>query len=124
MTQPSETFQPSQPRIESPELESQRQAYAKAAMERAGKLLRTLSQKVRTVADSLRQEQGVSKRVGKSVERVARRLESSAEYLSGVTSREARNDVRSMIQRYPMRSLGVLFGVGLLLGAALRRRGV
>ncbi len=124
MTQPSETFQPSQPQIESPELESERQAYGKAAMERTGKLLRTLSQKVRTVADSLRQEQGVSKRVGKSVERVARRLESSAEYLSGVTSREARNDVRSVIQRYPMRSLGVLFGVGLLLGAALRRRGV
>ncbi len=123
MTQPSETFQPSQPRIESPELESERQAYGKAAMDRTGKLLRTLGQKVRTVADSLRQEQGVSKRVGKSVERVARRLESSAEYLSGATSREARNDVRSMIQRYPMRSLGVLFGVGLLLGAALRRRG-
>lgn len=128
MTQQSEMNQSgqyeSQQRGESARTEGERQAYGKAAMEQTGKILKTLSQKVRSVADSLREEQGVSQKVGKTVERVARRLESSAEYLSGATSQEARNDARSIIQRYPMRSLGIFFGVGLLLGAALRRRGI
>lgn len=127
MTQQSEMNQQGQSegrqRVESSGSETERPPYGKVAMEQTGKVLRTLSQKVMSVAESLQEERGVSQRVGKTVERVARRLESSAEYLSGATSREARNDVRSVIQRYPMRSLGVFFGIGLLLGAALRRRG-
>lgn len=124
MTQQSEINQQSEARVESAHPEREGQAYGKAAIEQTGKLLRSLSQKVRSVAESLRQEQGVSQQVGKTVERVARRLESSAEYLSGATSHEVRGDVRGVVQRYPMRSLGVLFGVGFLLGAAMRRRGV
>jgi ElaB/YqjD/DUF883 family membrane-anchored ribosome-binding protein len=124
MTQQSEMNQQGESRIEGAHSEGERQAYGRTAMEQTGKLLRSLSQKVRSVAESLREEEGVSQQVGKSVERVARRLESSADYLSGATSREIQSDVRGIVQRYPMRSLGVLFGVGLLLGAALRRRGI
>lgn len=128
MTHQSEMNRQGQPeaqsRIEGAEAGTPRQAYGKVAMEQTSKVLKTLSQKVMSVAESLQEERGVSQRVGKTVARVARRLESSAEYLSGTTSKEARNDVRSVIQRYPMRSLGILFGVGLILGAALRRRGV
>jgi ElaB/YqjD/DUF883 family membrane-anchored ribosome-binding protein len=104
--------------------EEGRQTYVNSAVEQTGKLLRTLSQRVRSVAESLREEQGPQQRVGRTVERMAKKLESSADYLSGASSTELRDDVASIVKRYPLRSLGVLFGVGLLLGTALRRRGV
>jgi hypothetical protein len=128
MTQQSEMNQAgqseSQTRQEGRRPEEGRQAYGKSAIEQTGRILRNLSQRVLSVAESLREEGGPSQKVGKTVERMGRKLESSAEYLSGATSKEMRNDMRSVIQRYPMRSLGVFFGVGLLLGSALRRRGV
>ncbi|MEN9845039.1 MAG: hypothetical protein RIS36_186 [Pseudomonadota bacterium] len=101
-----------------------RQTYVNSAVEQTGKLLRNLSQKVRAAAESLREEQGPQQRVGRTVERVAKKLETSADYLSGTSSTEIREDMRSVVRRYPIRSLGVLFGVGLVLGAGLRRRGV
>jgi len=107
-----------------PRRDEARQTYVNSAVEQTGKLLRNLSQKVRAAAESLREEQGPQQRVGRTVERMAKRLESSADYLSGASSNEIREDVTGVIRRYPIRSLGVLFGVGLLLGAALRRRGV
>jgi len=107
-----------------PQREEGRHRYVNSAVEQTGKLLRNLSQKVRSVADSLREEQGPPQRVGRTVERVAKKLESSADYLAGTSSMEIRDDVESVIRRYPIRSLGVFFGVGLLLGTALRRRGV
>lgn len=107
-----------------PRRDESRQTYVNSAVEQTGKLLRNLSQKVRTVAESLREEQGPQQRVGRTVERVAKKLESSADYLSGVSSTEIRDDMAGMIKRYPIRSLGVFFGVGLLLGTAIRRRGV
>lgn len=104
--------------------EEARHAYVTSAVEQTGKLLRTLSQKVRSVADSLREQQGPSQRVGKTVERVARKLESSADYLTGTPASELRGDVSSVVQRYPVRSLGVCFGLGLVIGSVLRRRGI
>jgi ElaB/YqjD/DUF883 family membrane-anchored ribosome-binding protein len=104
--------------------EEGRQTYVNSAVEQTGKLLRNLSQRVRSVAESLREEQGPQQRVGRTVERVAKKLESSADYLSGASTTELRDDVVGIVQRYPLRSLGLLFGVGLLLGTALRRRGV
>jgi len=101
-----------------------RQRYVNSAVEHTGTLLRNLSEKVRSVAESLREEQGPQKRVGRTVERVAKKLESSADYLSGTSSTEIRDDMAGVIKRYPIRSLGLFFGVGLLLGTALRRRGV
>ncbi len=104
--------------------EEGRQRYVHSAVEQTSKLLRNLSQRVRSVAESLREEQGPQRRVGRTVERVANKLESSADYLSGTSTTELRNDVASVVKRYPLRSVGVLFGVGLLLGTAIRRRGV
>ncbi|MEY4669069.1 MAG: hypothetical protein RL518_1768 [Pseudomonadota bacterium] len=100
------------------------QRYVNSAVEQTGKLLRSLSERVRSVAESLREEQGPQQRVGRTVERVAKKLESSADYLSGTSTTELRESATGMIKRYPLRSLGVIFGVGLLLGTALRRRGV
>jgi|LauGreDrversion4_2_1035121.scaffolds.fasta_scaffold143828_4 ElaB/YqjD/DUF883 family membrane-anchored ribosome-binding protein len=107
-----------------PRRQEGRQKYVNTAVEQTGKLLRNLSEKVRSVAESLREEQGPQQRVGRTVERVAKKLESSADYLSGTSSTELRDDMASVVRRYPIRSLGVFFGVGLLLGTALRRRGV
>lgn len=104
--------------------EGSQQKYVNSAVEQTGRVLRTLSQKVRSVADSLREEQGAPMRVGKTVERVARKLESSADYLSGVTSGEIRGDLLSVAKRNPLRTVGAVFAIGLLLGTALRRRGV
>jgi ElaB/YqjD/DUF883 family membrane-anchored ribosome-binding protein len=128
MTQQSEMNPPeSKPTVAQGDEECRaesRQKYVNTAVEQTGKLLRNLSQKVRSVAESLREEQGPQQRVGRTVERVAKKLESSADYLSGASSTEIRDDMSGVIKRYPIRSLGVFFGVGLLLGAALRRRGV
>jgi ElaB/YqjD/DUF883 family membrane-anchored ribosome-binding protein len=106
-----------------PRREEGRQKYVNTAVEQTGKLLRNLSERVRSVAESLREEQGPQQRVGRTVERVAKKLESSADYLSGTSTNELRDDAAGMIKRYPIRSLGVIFGIGLLLGTALRRRG-
>lgn len=107
-----------------PRRDEARQTHVNSAVEQTGKLLRSLSQKVRAAAESLREEHGPQQRVGRTVERVAKKLETSADYLSGTSSTEIREDMRSVVRRYPIRSLGVLFGVGLVLGAGLRRRGV
>jgi ElaB/YqjD/DUF883 family membrane-anchored ribosome-binding protein len=104
--------------------EGGRHAYVNSAVEQTGRVLRTLSQKVRSVADSLREEQGAPMRVGRTVERVARKLESSADYLSGATTSEIRGDLSSIVRRNPVRTVGAVFAVGLLLGTVLRRRGV
>jgi ElaB/YqjD/DUF883 family membrane-anchored ribosome-binding protein len=104
--------------------EEGRQTYVNSAVEQAGKILRNLSQRVRSVAESLREEQGPQRRVGRTVEQMARKLESSADYLSGSSTTELRDEMTGVIKRYPLRSLGVIFGVGLLLGTAFRRRGV
>jgi ElaB/YqjD/DUF883 family membrane-anchored ribosome-binding protein len=132
MTQQSELNQPesqstkseSEARSAEGRREGERQTYVNSAVEQTGRVLRTLSQKVRSVADSLREEQGAPMRVGKTVERVARKLESSADYLSGTTSRELTGDLSSIVRRNPIRTVGAVFAVGLLLGTVLRRRGV
>ena len=111
-------------RCAEPRREEGRQTYVNSAVEQTGKILRNLSQRVRTVAESLREEQGPQQRVGRTVEKVARKLETSADYLSGTSTTELRDDMTGVIKRYPLRSLGVIFGVGLLLGTAFRRRGV
>lgn len=104
--------------------EGGRHTYVNSAVEQTGRVLRTLSQKVRSVADSLREEQGAPMRVGRTVERVARKLESSADYLTGASTSEIRGDLSSMVRRNPVRTVGAVFAVGLLLGTVLRRRGV
>jgi ElaB/YqjD/DUF883 family membrane-anchored ribosome-binding protein len=133
MTQQSEMNQPESKSTmarseeecrDEPRREEGRQRYVNSAVEQTGKLLRNLSQKARSVAESLREEQGPPQRVGRTVERVAKKLESSADYLSGTSTTVLRDDMTSVIKRYPLRSLGVLFGVGLLLGTAIRRRWV
>jgi ElaB/YqjD/DUF883 family membrane-anchored ribosome-binding protein len=132
MTQQSEMNQPETQSLKSESeaecaegrKEGSRQKYVNSAVEQTGRVLRTLSQKVRSVADSLREEQGAPMRVGKTVERVARKLESSADYLSGATTGEIRGDLSGMVRRNPIRTVGAVFAVGLLLGTVLRRRGV
>ena len=107
-----------------PRREEGRQTYVNSAVEQTGKLLRNLSHRVRSVAESLREERGPQRRVGRTVEQMARKLESSADYLSGSSTTELRDEMTGVIKRYPLRSLGVIFGVGLLVGTAFRRRGV
>lgn len=98
--------------------------YMSSAVEQTGKMLHTLSQKVRAVAESLREETGPRQRVRRTVERVANKLESSADYLQGTDTGAIASDVSGVVRRYPLRTLGVCLGVGIVLGAALRRRGV
>lgn len=95
-----------------------------SAVEQTGKMLHTLSQKVRAVAESLREETGPRQRVRRTVERVANKLESSADYLQGTDTGAIASDMSGVVRRYPLRTLGVCLGVGIVLGAALRRRGV
>lgn len=98
--------------------------YVDSAVEQTGRILRTLSQKVRSVADSLREESGPKQRVGKTVEKVADKLESSADYLSQSDPGALRDELSGIVQRYPMRTVGICLGVGVLLGSVVRRRGI
>jgi ElaB/YqjD/DUF883 family membrane-anchored ribosome-binding protein len=97
--------------------------YMSSAVEQTGKMLHNLSQKIRALAESLREESGPHQRVRRTVERVANKLESSADYLQGADTGAIASDMSGAVRRYPLRTLGICLGVGIVLGAALRRRG-
>jgi hypothetical protein len=100
------------------------QEYMNSAVEQTGKILKTMSQKVRSLAESVRDEPGTKSRVRRTAERVAQRLESSAHYLEGNDAPAVQRELASVVQRYPLRTVGVCLGVGLLVGSAMRRRGI
>jgi ElaB/YqjD/DUF883 family membrane-anchored ribosome-binding protein len=95
-----------------------------SAVEQTGKILKTMGQRVRSFADSVRDEPGTKHRVRRTAERVARRLESSAEYLSAGDVDAVRREASNIVQRYPLRTIGVCLAIGWVVGAAVRRRGV
>jgi ElaB/YqjD/DUF883 family membrane-anchored ribosome-binding protein len=104
--------------------EHHKHPYVDSAVEQTGRILKSLSQKVRSVADSLREESGPRQRVGKTVEKVANKLESSADYLSRGNPSALGEEISGVVKRYPMRTVGICLGVGLLIGAVMRRRGI
>ena len=101
---------------------AEKHPYVNAAVEQTSKMLRTLSEKVLAVADTLRDQPGPRHRISRTVEKVGKRLESSASYLSSTEPDTMGDDLRGVVRQHPMRTLGVCFGAGLLLGAILRRR--
>jgi ElaB/YqjD/DUF883 family membrane-anchored ribosome-binding protein len=58
------------------------------------------------------------------VEKVANKLESSADYLSRGNPSALGEEISGVVKRYPMRTVGICLGVGLLIGAVMRRRGI
>jgi len=100
------------------------QDYMNSAVEQTGKILKTMGQRVRSFADSVREEPGTKHRVRATAERVARKLESSADYLAAGDVEAVRREALNVVQRYPLRTVGVCLAIGWVVGAATRRRGV
>ncbi len=75
--------------------------------------LATVGDKMLTMADKLRE---------KAPTKLVDGLESGGDYLSSHGVQEIANDVTDIIRKYPVQSLWVGIGVGVLLGAALSRR--
>ena len=100
------------------------QDYMNSAVDQTGKILKTMGQRVRSFADSVREEPGTQHHVRATAERVARKLESSAEYLAAGNVEAVRREALNIVQRYPLRTVGMCFAIGWVVGAATRRRGV
>lgn len=96
--------------------------YMNSAVEQTGKMLKAMGEKVRVLADSVRDEAGAKRRVRRVAERVAQRLESSGEYLATGSSERVGDQISNMVRQYPLRSVGACLMIGWLVGTAARRR--
>lgn len=81
--------------------------------QKADDALATVGDKMLTMADKLRE---------KAPSKLVDGLESGGDYLSSHGVPEIAADVTDIIRKYPVQSLWVGIGVGVLLGAALSRR--
>jgi len=98
--------------------------YMNSAVEQTGKILKAMGEKVRVLAESARDEPGPRRRARQVAERVARRLESSGQYLQTSGSDQVGDRLAGVVQRYPLRSVGACLALGWILGSATRRRGI
>jgi hypothetical protein len=87
---------------------------------KADDTLHSVGQGMSSLAGTLRQNapQGV---LGSAAGTVADQLESGGRYLSEHDLGDIGKDVSDIIRRYPIPSLVCVFGIGFLLGGALRR---
>jgi ElaB/YqjD/DUF883 family membrane-anchored ribosome-binding protein len=74
-----------------------------------------------SMAGSLRQGAPREGMLGSAATAVADRLESGGRYLQHHGVSEMTDDLASVIRRNPLPALGVAFGVGVLIGLAMRR---
>jgi len=94
--------------------------FGKEAGVKADDALHSVGQGMSSLAGTLRQNapQGV---LGSAAGTVAEQLESGGRYLSEHDMGEIGKDLSNVIRRYPIPSLVCVFGVGFLLGGAMRR---
>jgi hypothetical protein len=59
--------------------------------------------------------------MGTAAGAVADRLEAGGRYLQDHNLEDIGTDVREFVRQYPLGSLAALFGLGFLMGSALRR---
>jgi ElaB/YqjD/DUF883 family membrane-anchored ribosome-binding protein len=82
-----------------------------------------ISRKLNDAASSLRpsSEGQVSSRLDPVKRRVANYMDSAASYLESADIQSMKGNTSEMIRRYPVGSLALGFGVGMLLGKMVRR---
>jgi ElaB/YqjD/DUF883 family membrane-anchored ribosome-binding protein len=84
--------------------------------------LSSVGERMASIAGTIREKVPSEGRLGSTVGAVANTLESSGHYLSEHGVADIAGDLSNMVRRYPMQSLWVGLGIGVLLGSALSRR--
>ncbi len=92
-----------------------------STFERAKK---TAAEKLQQAAQALhnQSERGGNQELGQYGHRAADWLERTSEYVSDINPQQVKADLEKQVQRHPGRTLLIAGGIGLLLGAVLRRR--
>jgi hypothetical protein len=88
---------------------------------KADDALHSVGQGMSSLAGSLRQNAPQGGVLGSAAGTVAEQLETGGRYLSEHDLGEIGKDLSDVIRRYPIPSLVCVFGIGFLLGGALRR---
>jgi len=88
---------------------------------KAGDAIHSVGQGMSSLAGTLRENAPQSGMLGSAAGTVAAQLESGGRYLSEHDLGEIGKDVSDVIRRYPIPALVCVFGIGFLLGGALRR---
>jgi ElaB/YqjD/DUF883 family membrane-anchored ribosome-binding protein len=94
---------------------------ASRAGDRAEDALTSAGQGMSRAAGALRQNVPQEGMLGSAAGAVADRLEAGGQYLQENSLSDMADDVAGMVRQHPLPALAIVFGVGFLLGSALRR---
>jgi hypothetical protein len=97
------------------------QEMASQAADRAGDTITSVGQGMSTLAGSLRQNAPREGMMGTAAGAVADRLEAGGQYLQEHGLSDMTDDLARLIRQHPLPSMAIVFGIGFLLGGALRR---
>jgi len=101
-------------------LTSQASTVATTAASKAGETLSRVGEKVSTMAGSLRDKVSEGP-LGGAAEAVSSRFEAGRDYLREHDMADLGREVTHLVRRHPMPAMLAAFGLGVLLGRALRR---
>lgn len=97
------------------------QDLASRASDRAEDTLASAGQGLSRAAGALRQNAPHEGMLGTAAAAGADRLEAAGQYLQENSMSDMADDVAGMVRQHPLPALAIVFGVGFLLGSALRR---
>ena len=86
---------------------------------------RVVADKLRNVSDQLYQQSSrsdINRDLGNYGQQAAQWLDRSADYVNDLNPQQIKDDVKNQVKANPGRTLLIAGGIGLLLGAVLRRR--
>jgi hypothetical protein len=101
---------------------------ARAAAQMGSRLTHKTADQLHRAASALRErasssvtDTGAETRVTRFADNAAGAMDSAAEYVNGLSVTGVRDDLGTVIRRYPLQSLAVGFGVGFLAARIVRR---
>lgn len=94
---------------------------ASAAGDRADEALSSVGQGMSSLAGSIRQKAPHEGMLGSAAGTVAEKLDASGRYLREHDLSGIGDDVTSLIRQHPLPAVLCVFGIGFLMGSALRR---
>lgn len=104
------------------ELSSEAKSMSSNVIEKTDQALSSVGEKMTSLAGSIRSHAPTQGTFASAADTVAEGLESSGKYLSEHGVKDLTNDTTGLVRKYPIYSLGIGVGVGMLLGAAWCRR--
>jgi ElaB/YqjD/DUF883 family membrane-anchored ribosome-binding protein len=97
------------------------QDLASRASDRADDTLASAGQGMSRAAGAIRQNAPREGMLGTAAGAVADRLDAGGQYLQENSLSDMADDVSGLVRQHPLPALAIVFGVGFLLGSALRR---